>query len=94
MTEQQILVVTNGDGKEQRFPLKNSVLLKFERHYGASFGTTANTDGFRLAYWFVNRRWPTAAELDGWVDTITADVEAEELDEAQNPIDPVPAPSS
>lgn len=90
----QVLVVTNGDGKSQRFALRNSALLKYEQHTGTSFGAKANTDGFRMAYWFVNRRWPTEAELSGWVDTITVDAETEEVPDADaDPTDHAPAPS-
>lgn len=70
MADQQIIVVTAEDGSEQRFPLKQSTIMKFESHYGETLGVRHGlTDVFRIGYYFVNKRWPTDGELRSWVDT-------------------------
>lgn len=95
MAQQQVIVVTNGDGNAQRFVLRNSMILKFERQQGTSWGATANSDGFKMAYWCTHKRWPTEAELAVWVDTVTFEALNEDVPEGdENPTDPALAPSS
>lgn len=92
MAKQRFLVITDGDGEARRLLLRNSSIVKYEAHFNTAWGSRANTDAYRMAYWLVHKRWPTAAELDAWVDTVDIEpVEEDVPDSEPDPTDPAPA---